>query len=218
MSRLPASRGLSRSIEDYLKVIYKLEQEDGSALTSAVAQALGIAPPSVSGMVKRLAESGLVEHVPYRGVRLTEEGRWRALNMLRRHRVLESYLIEKLGYAWDDVHDEAERLEHAVSDGLIERMSAGAPIPTAKGEVEQQVLVPMTALDVGSAGQLCMVGDQDSERLRFIASLGLRPGVKFKVLARQPFNGPITIQLDDQRQEVVGYELAGSLGCESIKR
>ncbi len=219
-------KGLSRSIEDYLKVIYKLEADSGSAQTSAIAEALAIAPPSVSGMVKRLAEAGLLEHSRYRGVRLTEAGQHQALRILRRHRIIESYLIEQLEYDWHNVHQEAERLEHAVSDALIDRMDQalgrpshdphGAPIPTPDSEIETIHYVPMTDLDVGSAGQLRMVGDKDSERLRFIASLGLRPGVAFDVVARQPFNGPLTIRLEGGRQEVIGYELANSLQCEEV--
>ena len=218
---------LSRSIEDYLKVIYKLELESGSAQTSAIADALSIAPPSVSGMVKRLADAELVTHVPYRGVELTKTGRRQALRMLRRHRILESYLIGHLGYDWDDVDREAERLEHAVSDELVERMAAklgnpthdphGAPIPSAAGTIDPTRYLPMTEIEVGLAGRFRLIDDADPERLRFIASLGLRPGVEFRVLDRQPFNGPVTIELDDDRQEVIGFALASSLQCEQLE-
>jgi DtxR family Mn-dependent transcriptional regulator len=158
-------------------------------------------------------------------VRLTVEGRKTALKMLRRHRIIETYLIEELDYAWDDVHDEAERLEHAVSDRLIEAMAGaledprydphGAPIPTADGEVEVLDLIPMTAVPVGSVGEVRMVSDKDPERLRFLASLGLKPGVRFTVLERQPFNGPVTLRIASEHggSEVVGYELAHSLQC-----
>ncbi|MCH7715560.1 MAG: metal-dependent transcriptional regulator [Gemmatimonadetes bacterium] len=218
---------LSRSIEDYLKVIYKLELESGSAQTSAIADALAIAPPSVSGMVKRLADAELVTHVPYRGVELTEAGRRQALRMLRRHRILESYLIGHLGYDWDDVDREAERLEHAVSDDLVERMAVklgnpthdphGAPIPSAAGTIDPTRYLPMTEIEVGHAGRFRMIGDADPERLRFIASLGLRPGAEFRVLDRQPFNGPVTIELDGDRKEVIGFALASSLQCEQLE-
>ena len=218
------ARPLSRSTEDYLKTIYKLESRHGAAQTSAIAGALEIAPPSVSGMIKRLSEAGLLDHVPYRGVQLTQHGRRAALQMLRRHRILELYLIEKLGYDWDTVHEEAERLEHAVSDDLIERMAHalgnprydphGAPIPSVVGEVEEQELVPMSDLPVGVPAELRMVSDQDPERLRFLASLGLKPGVRFTVLTRQPFNGPVTLRLAGGDGDiVVGFELAGSLAC-----
>src|SRR3989442_12130265 len=134
---------LTRSVEDYLKAIYHLSSQGGFAATSDIAAMLEVAPPSVSGMVKRLSETGLIEHVPYRGVQLTQQGRRAALKMIRRHRVLETYLTQQLGYDWGGVHEEAERLEHAVSDGLIERMADalgapryaphGDPIPTAAG-------------------------------------------------------------------------------------
>src|ERR1700752_2320289 len=138
-----ANPPLTRSVEDYLKVIYHLSSQGGFATTSDIASKLDVAPPSVSGMVKRLSDTGLIEHVPYRGVQLTAQGRRVALQMIRRHRILESYLTSKLGYDWGDVHVEAEQLEHAVSEKLIERMADalgeprydphGAPIPTAAG-------------------------------------------------------------------------------------
>ena len=216
---------LSRSHEDYLKVIYNLEARFGVAQTSAIAEVLDIAPASVSGMVKRLAELGLVEHSLHRGVCLTDSGCQAALQVLRRHRIIEAYLLEKLGYEWDTVDAEAERLEHAVSDELVEAMARamgnprydphGAPIPTSTGDLEQPEVVLMTELSVGAAGELRMVSDQDPERLRFLASLGLKPGTRFKVLARQPFHGPLTLQFEgaDQREQVVGFELANSLAC-----
>ena len=216
---------LSRSHEDYLKVIYNLEARFGVAQTSAIAEVLEIAPASVSGMVKRLAELGLVGHSLHRGVRLTDSGRQAALQVLRRHRIIEAYLLEKLGYEWDSVDTEADRLEHAASDELVEAMARamgnprydphGAPIPTSAGDLEQPEVVPMTELSVGAAGELRMVSDQDPERLRFLASLGLKPGTRFKVLARQPFHGPLTLQFEgaDQREQVVGFELANSLAC-----
>ena len=216
---------LSRSHEDYLKVIYDLEARFGFAQTSAIAEVLHLAPASVSQMVKRLAELGLVEHAPHRGVRLTNSGCQTALQVLRRHRLIEAYLLEKLGYEWDSLDAEAERLEHAASDELVEAMARamgnprydphGAPIPTSAGDLEQPEVVPMTELSVGAASELRMVNDQDPERLRFLASLGLKPGTRFKVLARQPFHGPLTLQFEgaDQREQVVGFELANSLAC-----
>ena len=135
--------GLSRSVEDYLKVIYSLCEPGEVASTTSIAETLEVQPASVTGMVKRLAEAGYLEHVPYRGVQLTEAGKRTALRILRRHRILETYLTERLGYRWEDVHQEAERLEHAASDELIERMATalenpssdphGAPIPTSSG-------------------------------------------------------------------------------------
>ncbi len=222
--------GYSRSTEDYLKAIYWLEVGGGTAQTSAIAEALDIAPPSVSGMVKRLSESGLLEHVPYRGVQLTWAGRRAALRMVRRHRILETYLTSKLGYDWDSVHEEAERLEHAVSDELIERMALalgnprydphGAPIPTVDGKIEEPDLTTLTDVTVGATVELRMVSDKDSDLLRYIASLGLRPGVGFEVVARQPFRGPLTIRFlgPVPKEQVIGYELANSLHCEIVEK
>src|SRR5215217_5020106 len=144
----PAQQPLSGPVEDYLKAIYDLERGEQPAATNDIAERLAISPASVSGMVRRLADQGLITHEPYRGVRLTSDGRAAALRTLRRHRILECYLTEVLGYQWDSVHDEAERLEHAASEELIERMASamgdpvrdphGAPIPTRDGRVEEQ--------------------------------------------------------------------------------
>jgi DtxR family Mn-dependent transcriptional regulator len=223
--------GYSRSTEDYLKTIYELAAEGGSAQTSAIAGALEVAPPSVSGMVKRLSESGLLEHVPYRGVQLTLTGRRAALRMVRRHRILETYLTSKLGYDWDSVHDEAERLEHAVSDELIERMAMalgnprydphGAPIPTKDGEIEEPELIALADIPVGQTVELRMVSDRDPELLRYLGRLGLRPGAVLEVIARQPFQGPVTVKLaaglGREREQAIGSELAAALHCSVVE-
>jgi DtxR family Mn-dependent transcriptional regulator len=214
---------LSRSTEDYLKAVYGLGGEAAAVQTSAIAEALDVAAASVSGMLKRLAEAGLIEHVPYRGVVLTDDGRRAALRVVRRHRILESYLVTRLGYDWDSVHDEAERLEHAVSDGLIERMAHalgnpaydphGAPIPTTAGDVEQLHPVPLTEVPRGRTAELRLVSDKDPERLRYLRSLGLDLGTRFTVGDHQPFRGPVTIVIEGREPLVLGYELARSLGC-----
>src|SRR5437660_8887215 len=210
---------LTRSVEDYLKAIYHLSSQGGFATTSDIAAILEVAPPSVSGMVKRLSETGLIEHVPYRGVQLTQQGRRAALRMIRRHRVLETYLTRHLGYDWDGVHDEAERLEHAVSDDLIERMAGalghphydphGAPIPTTEGEIEEPELVSLADAPVGTALELREVGTQDPARLRYFPELGLVPGLRCTVVDRQPFNGPTIINLEaGGGTRVIGQGLA----------
>ncbi len=216
---------LTRSAEDYLKAIFRLEGAPGAVPTSAIAQALAVAPPSVSGMIRRLSESGLLQHTRYRGVRLTVTGRRAALRMVRRHRVLETYLAAKLGYAWDSVHDEAERLEHAVSDELVERMAMvlgnprydphGSAIPTAWGEIEEVEHVTLADVPVGEVAEVRMVSDRDPELLRYVAFLGLRPGASFEVVARQPFRGPVTLRIlgGMPREQVIGHELAASLYC-----
>jgi len=218
---------LTRSVEDYLKVIYHLSSQGGFAATSDIAASLEVSPPSVSGMVKRLSEAGLIEHVPYRGVQLTHQGRRAALKMIRRHRVLEVYLTQQLGYDWDGVHDEAERLEHAVSDELIERMAGalgdprydphGAPIPTAAGEIEEADLAALADARVGAVLELRQVGTEDPARLRYLAEQGLVPGVILTVTDRQPFNGPTTVALEAGTR-VVGRELAQLLWCREAAR
>jgi DtxR family Mn-dependent transcriptional regulator len=183
-----SSPTLSRSVEDYLKAIYRLAAEGDFASTSSIAQALEIQPASVTGMVKRMAESGLLEHVPYKGVRLTEAGAREALRVLRRHRVLETYLCARLGYAWDDVHEEAERLEHAASDRLIEQMARalgfpdrdphGAPIPTKSGQIETVAYSTLADADSGDRVLIHAVRDEDPEGLRTMAEDGLIPGAR----------------------------------------
>ena len=217
---------LTRSVEDYLKSVFHLTSQGGFATTSDIAEMLEVAPPSVSGMMKRLSETGLIEHVPYRGVQLTPQGRRAALQMIRRHRVLEVYLTSKLGYDWGDVHVEAERLEHAVSDKLIERMAEalgeprydphGAPIPTAAGEIEEAELVTLAAARVGATFVLRQVGDEQPDRLRYLAEQGLTPGTRLAVVERQPFNGPTTVRFGMETR-VVGQELAGLLWCEEAE-
>ncbi len=225
MSPGPGSPRLSPAAEDYLKAIYQLEASGVAAQTGVIAEALGVAAPSVSEMVKRLSDVGMLQYEPYRGVKLTRQGSRTALRMVRRHRILEAYLASKLGYGWDSVHAEAERLEHAVSDELIERMAMvlgnprhdphGAPIPSKDGEIEEVHHVPLSEVAVGETAELGMVDDRDAEWLRYLGSLGLRLGVVFEVVGRQPFRGPVTIRLSGNppREQVVGYELAESLGC-----
>jgi len=215
---------LTRSVEDYLKAIYHLSSQGGFATTSDIAAMLEVAPPSVSGMMKRLSETGLIEHVPYRGVQLTHQGRHAALQMIRRHRILEVYLTQQLGYDWGDVHAEAERLEHAVSEQLIDRMAGalgdprydphGAPIPTAAGEIEEAELVTLADAAVGATLLLRQVGggEENPPRLRYLAEQGLTPGTRMTVVDRQPFNGPISVRIGGQTR-VVGQELALLLLC-----
>src|ERR671913_514566 len=153
MSAAVGSEPLTRSVEDYLKAIYQLSPEGRPASTSEIANLLALSAPSVTGMVKRLSEHGLLEHVPYKGVQLTGDGRRAALRMVRRHRLIEAYLVEFLGYSWDTVHEEAERLEHAVSDTMIDRMAAvlghptvdphGDPIPTSEGDILELASTPL---------------------------------------------------------------------------
>lgn len=221
---------LSQSTEDYLKAILEREAGHGAASTTGIARILRVSPASVTGMLKRLGRAGLVQHVPYRGASLTATGRRVALRVVRRHRVLETYLAAKLGYGWDSVHAEAERLEHAVSDELVERMAMalgeprydphGTPIPTAAGLVESLQGTPLADVSAGELAKLLRVSGRDPELLRYVASLGLRPGVRFEVAARQPFRGPVTIRVlgPPVREHAIGGELATRLLCEVVPR
>jgi DtxR family Mn-dependent transcriptional regulator len=208
---------LTGPVEDYLKAIYELERTGEPAETNAIARTLRIAPASVSGMVKRLADQGLITHERYHGARLTPAGRKAALKTLRRHRVIEAYLTEALGYSWDRVHDEAERLEHAASDELIDRMAEaigepsvdphGAPIPTREGTLEDRPVVPLATLEPGASARVERVSDKDADRLRYLAELGIVPGCKVHVIAREPFGGPIALTVGAS-QRTIGPELA----------
>jgi DtxR family Mn-dependent transcriptional regulator len=208
---------LTAPVEDYLKAIYELESRQGNASTSDVADALAVAPASDTGMVRRLAAQGYLDHTPSRGVQLTDAGRRAALRTIRRHRVLESYLTGVLGYPWDRVHDEAERLEHAASDELIERMAEalgnptvdphGAPIPTVEGTVVEPLHRTLSDLPVGESARMLLVSDKDPALLRYLAEIGLQPGVEVTVLSRAPFEGPLTLRID-ATESVVGTRLA----------
>src|SRR5262245_14146501 len=184
---------LSASVEDYTKAIYALEERYGVASTTALAARLGVSAPAVSAMVKKLATLGYVSHVRYRGVRLTDEGRRVALEVLRHHRLLETYLVEELGVPWDRVHAEAEVLEHVLSEGLEERIAAklgepthdphGDPIPAADGTVVEPATVALTALTAGDRGRFVRVSDSDPVVLRELAELGIRTGDELEVVA-----------------------------------
>lgn len=224
MSATAEREMLTRSGEDYLKAIYRLSPEGRPASTSEIAHLLDLSAPSVSGMVKRLSELGLLEHIPYKGVQLTDAGRRAALRMVRRHRLIEAYLVEFLAYGWDTVHAEAERLEHAVSDTLVERMAAalghpsvdphGDPIPEADGSIHELACTALHEVAVGRTVEIRRVAEGDPERLRYLAALGLVPGVTLTLVDRQPFGGPVTVEAAGVRH-VIGSELAQVVLCAS---
>jgi len=211
--------------EDYLKAIYLLSVEGRRVSNSAIAERLGIAAASVTEMLKRLGEAGLVEHVPYRGVTLTPAGVEMAVRLIRRHRVLESFLVEQLGYTWDQVHDEAERLEHAASDELIDRMACllgepredphGHPIPERGRVFLEEPLPTLADLEVGRRAVLRRVSDEDPALLRYLAELNLRPGVTIELLDRAPFGGPLRVRIGEA-VEMLGVELAKRLHIEPL--
>src|ERR1700745_153266 len=190
---------LSSAVEDYAKAIYALEtRKEGHAVsTNAIAERMGVTAASASGMVKRLGELGLVEHQPYRGVSLTEQGRRVALEVMRHHRLLELYLVESLGVPWDRVHEEAEVLEHVLSEELEELIAAklgdpthdphGDPIPTRDGLMPDEQTVSLQALGAGDCGRFVRISDADPEMLRYLAARGIAPGDAFEVVEKQPF-------------------------------
>ncbi|HEX6939290.1 MAG TPA: metal-dependent transcriptional regulator [Longimicrobiales bacterium] len=218
-------------VEDYLKTIYELELASGAASTNDIAGRLSVAPASVSGMVRRLADQGLLEHEKYRGVRLTDEGRRVALGTIRRHRVIETYLTERLGYPWDLVHEEAERLEHAASDALIDRMAAalgeptvdphGAPIPTREGEIDEGDTTTLADLEPGESARIVRVSDDNPDLLRYLDELGLTLGTVATILDRAPFDGPIALRVGVDGaavERVIGPNVAAALRVEREAR
>ncbi len=218
MVKLRGGMELSASIEDYAKAIYALEERHGVASTTALAERLGVSAPAVSAMVKKLASLGYVSHVPYRGVKLTDEGRKVALEVLRHHRLLETYLVEELGVPWDRVHAEAEVLEHVLSEGLEERIAAklgepthdphGDPIPAVDGTVVEPATVALAALSTGDRGRFVRVSDSDPKLLRELATLGIRPGIDVEIVPGGVRAGSVTHRLRPKLARVMRVEVA----------
>ncbi|HEX2723728.1 MAG TPA: metal-dependent transcriptional regulator [Gemmatimonadaceae bacterium] len=196
---------LTGPVEDYLKAIYEIGRGSVSVATNDIAQRLDLTAASVSGMVRRLAEQGLVSYERYKGVTLTESGRRAALRTLRRHRVIEAYLSGALSYPWDRVHDEAERLEHAASDELVDRMAAaigepvvdphGAPIPSREGLMDETEYFSLAELGAGYAARVVRVSDDDPEMLRYLGDLAITPGSEVVVISKAPYEGPISLRV-----------------------
>jgi DtxR family Mn-dependent transcriptional regulator len=217
---------ITPAMEDYLKTIFSLEEAGDRITTQAIADQLSVAAPSVTGMVKRLNDLKLVDHAPYRGVTLTEAGRKVALEVVRHHRLLELYLADALGYSWDEVHDEADRLEHTISEEFEARIDHalgypthdphGDPIPTVGGELPVATHLRLSELDVGQRATVVRIFHDDSERLRYLGQLGLYPNVTLTVLERLPFNGPLRIKVEDD-EHVLGLELAAEVYIELVE-
>ena len=217
--------GSTEAVEDYAKAIYSLQARcDGGPVQSGdVAARLGITPASASGMVKKLAELGLVDHAPYRGVALTQAGERLALEVLRHHRLIELFLADELGMAWDLVHDEAEALEHVISPEL-ERLIAlklgnpthdphGDPIPSAELRIDAVSTQSLDALDAGDSGRFVRVSDSDREMLRYLADQGIALGARVEVRGRQPFGGPVMVSIDGE-DHALGGALAAAMRVE----
>jgi len=211
--------------QDYLKAIYMLLSRGQEASNSAIAQALRVAPASATNMVKRLAEAGLIEHVPYRGVQMTPAGQRVALEMVRHHRLIELFLHDILDMPWDQVHAEAERLEHAISEEVEEAIARklgypafdphGDPIPDRDGRLAEVASGrPLTELTPGRAARLARVHAQDAQRLRYLGELGLYPGAQVAVLEQSPFQGPLLVDIGGQ-QRMLAFDLAVELTVEA---
>jgi DtxR family transcriptional regulator, Mn-dependent transcriptional regulator len=215
---------LSAAVQDYAKAIYTLETSEGTASTNALAERLNVRPGSVSGMLRKLAALGLVEHELYRGARLTKRGRAVALEVIRHHRLLELFLVESVGMSWDAVHAEAERLEHVLSDQLEELIAAklgnptldphGDPIPSPELTIAADESRSLYALEPGEEGTFVRVSDADPAMLRFLSERGIAPGARLEVIERQPFDGPLYVRVGDEVQ-VLGALLARSMRVSS---
>jgi DtxR family Mn-dependent transcriptional regulator len=212
-----ASKELLKSVavEDYSKAIFMLQARTAEPVsTNALAGRLGITPGSVSAMLKKLDEQGLITHVPYRGVRLTDQGRRVALEVLRHHRLLESFLAEALGMPWDRVHAEAEILEHVLSEDVEQLIAAklgnptvdphGDPIPSVEFVLEEHDTVSLNELPTGAAGRFVRVSDSDPEMLRYLVEKGIALGDHLEVAGRQPFDGPVFVRFGENELPIGG--------------
>lgn len=217
----------SPAIEDYSKAIYALQQRAAEPVsTNALAERMGVTPASASGMVKRLGELGLVSHVRYRGVSLTDAGRRVALEVIRHHRLLELYLVQSLGVPWDRVHQEAEVLEHVLSEELEELIAAklgdpthdphGDPIPTRDLTIDEPRTDSLESLPAGARGTFVRVSDSEPEMLRYLAQRGIAPGDRFEVIDRQPFGGPLFVRFGSD-VHALGGELALAMRVELVR-
>ena len=215
---------ISHAAQDYMKAIYKLENEpeaDGSVNTTGLSEQLSVSAASTTNMVKKLAEMKLVVHTPYKGFVLTEAGEKIALEVIRHHRLLERYLADTLGYTWDEVDAEADKLEHVISEALEDRMDKalgfpttdphGDPIPTKDGSIERRPTERLSEIDAGRTVVIQQVSDDSAEMLRYMNDLGLRPSATIEVKERAPFNGPILVQVDASEEHSIGLEVAGHI-------
>jgi DtxR family Mn-dependent transcriptional regulator len=222
MAAAPAERP-SEAIQDYAKAIYALQRrgEGHPVATNDLAERLAVTPASVSAMLKKLAERGLVEHVPYRGVLLTDTGEKVALEVMRHHRLLELYLAEHLGVPWDRVHAEAEALEHVISEDLEARIAAklgepthdphGDPIPSVDLQIDEGDARALETLETGATGRFVRVSDADPEMLRYLDERGVRLGDALEVVDRQPFGGPLTVRFGEHLHTLGGGLAAAML-------
>ncbi len=215
-------RETTQAVQDYLKVIYKLQQRDGPVPTTAIAERLELSTAAISKMVKHLAALGLVEHNRYQGVELTEAGEKIALEVIRHHRLLELYLVEALGLPWDRVDAEADLLEHVLSEDVEERIAAalgnptrdphGDPIPSLDLTVEDRVRLSLAEVATGSRARVLRVPDRDPRLLRYLGEIGLVPDADVHLLGREPLDGPLHIQVGESKTaRVISRDIAESI-------
>lgn len=211
---------LSQAVEDYLKTIYKLESEGVGASTTKIAEAMDVSSASATNMIKRLSKMGLVDYRSYKGARLTKTGKKIALEIIRHHRLLELYLLEVLGYSWDEVHDEAEKLEHHISEQFEDKIAEllndpdydphGDPIPTKEGVMPEMETVPLVKAREEQSYIISRVKDQDPDLLRYLEKLGLLPGTKVRIIEKAPFKGPVTL-LVEETEQTLGFDVAKNI-------
>ena len=212
---------LAPRISDCLKVIYAMQERGQKVTTSAVHEQLGVSDATVTMLFKDFAEAGWVEHTPYRGVRLTPLGERKAMEVIRHHRLLELYLARELGYSWDKVHDEADKLEHVISEEFEDRLDAllgyptvdphGDPIPSKDGIISVRKGCMLTELPMGQSALILRVNDQNPEKLCYLGQLGLYPETRVQMIERAPFGGPLRVlvgEIPQQVERVLGAELA----------
>ncbi len=216
---------LSQAVEDYIKTIYRIRERGDTASTSDIARALNVSAASVTNMAKRLAQMGLTEYEPYQGVRLTDTGNKVALEIIRHHRLLELYLRNVMGYPWDKVHEEAELLEHHISEEFEQKIDEmlghpthdphGDPIPTREGEIAEHNTNPLAAVAAGLHVAIERVSDEDPALLNHLESLGLLPGATLEVVGKEPFEGPLKIRVGE-REHMLGYRIANHIFVEVL--
>lgn len=216
-----------QAIEDYLKTIFMLAQEESPVSTSRIAESRQVKPASATSMIQRLAKLKLVDYEKHYGVTLTDSGRKLALEVLRHHRLIEAYLIEALGFSWDEVHEQADVLEHVISEKLEDRIAAalnhpnfdphGDPIPAKDGTMPAVETEPLALVEPGMKVRISRIPDDtNSEMLRYLADLGLVPGTAVTIVNVAPFDGPVTVEIDGE-QKIIGFNVATAVWIEYVK-
>jgi len=217
---------ITSTMRNYLADVYRLGQEASWVSTTNLAESLEVSPPAVVRMVKRLHSAGLLEHQPYQGVRLTPSGVRQALFGLRRHRLVERFLVDVLGFGWHEVHDESDTMQSSITQRIEDRMDEimgyptrcphGEPIPSRDGVMPEIDDLPLTVVSPGDGGEVSRIKTHDPDKLLYLASLKLVPGASFQLISRQPFDGPLRLAIGDRGEQVIGSELAAAIWVTNI--